>query len=65
MLYRVHNRGMKRLLVPLLVLQMSCATQPEMQNQQVAEKGCMTNADCTDGKVCATVKGEYPRLLCG
>lgn len=27
--------------------------------------GCMSDSDCTDGKVCATVKGEYPGSCAG
>jgi len=34
----------------------------EKRNEQIIKdsKGCMSNNDCPDGKICATVGGEYP-----
>lgn len=56
----------------LILSQVSCGTRfdlhgvdrdQKLQEQQVAREaagGCMKDADCTGGKVCATVRGEYP-----
>lgn len=64
-----YNRGMRILLVTALVLNGSCATAPSHQSSELQEQtaessspesGCMKDTDCREGKVCATIKGEYP-----